>query len=441
MIYLANINLNQNELQNAVLQPLSTPPPNPKLGQIYTNSSTSKIMWYTGSEWKTVGVIVESSSVNGKIKIDGIEMTVYTLPIASDTELGGIKVGAGLTINASGILSTTGGGIADSVDWTGVIGRPTKLSEFENDPAFIDKNVTGLTNYTDTNTLNTELGEKVDKVAGKGLSTEDYTTAEKDKLTGIAAGAEVNVQSDWNQATTGADDFIKNKPTKLSQFTNDSAFLINTANNLTNYYKKTETYTQEEVNTLIGNLQTIQIEVVASLPVTGASNKIYLVNKTPGQTTNLYDEFIWVASTSKYEKIGDTEIDLSTYLTKTGDAKDTTVTFATAGTRVLPLSTEKLSVIVGKVVKYLTDLKTVAFTGSYNDLSNLPPLVKSATSTITTGTLTKSVAYTGVFVNATVIDNTTKELVLCDVIVNASTVVFTIAKSHPNTLNLTVFYI
>lgn len=40
----------------------------------------------------------------------------------------------------------------------------------------------------------------------------NYTTAEKTKLGGIAAGAEVNVQSDWNQADSSADDFIKNKP-------------------------------------------------------------------------------------------------------------------------------------------------------------------------------------------------------------------------------------
>ena len=33
---------------------------------------------------------------------------------------------------------------------------------------------------------------KVDKVSGKGLSTNDYTTAEKNKLSGIASGAEVN---------------------------------------------------------------------------------------------------------------------------------------------------------------------------------------------------------------------------------------------------------
>jgi hypothetical protein len=38
-------------------------------------------------------------------------------------------------------------------------------------------------------TMTTQLAGKVDKVTGKGLSTEDYTTAEKTKLSGIAAGA------------------------------------------------------------------------------------------------------------------------------------------------------------------------------------------------------------------------------------------------------------
>lgn len=59
---------------------------------------------------------------------------------------------------------------------------------------------------------------KVDKVTGKGLSTNDYTDAEKTKLSNIATGAEVNVQSDWNQGDNTQDDFIKNKPTSASGF-------------------------------------------------------------------------------------------------------------------------------------------------------------------------------------------------------------------------------
>lgn len=62
-------------------------------------------------------------------------------------------------------------------------------------------------------TLDSELYRKVDKVTGKGLSTNDFTTALKNKLDGIASGAEVNVQADWNQTNVNADDYIKNKPT------------------------------------------------------------------------------------------------------------------------------------------------------------------------------------------------------------------------------------
>lgn len=57
------------------------------------------------------------------------------------------------------------------------------------------------------------LDGKVSTVNGKGLSTNDYITADKNKLAGIAAGAEVNVQSDWNVTDSTSDAYIKNKPT------------------------------------------------------------------------------------------------------------------------------------------------------------------------------------------------------------------------------------
>ena len=41
----------------------------------------------------------------------------------------------------------------------------------------------------------------------------NFSNNDKDKLDGIASGAQVNVQSDWNQTDNQADDFIKNKPT------------------------------------------------------------------------------------------------------------------------------------------------------------------------------------------------------------------------------------
>ena len=67
--------------------------------------------------------------------------------------------------------------------------------------------------YVATAIANLHLGDTyVAKEEGKGLSTNDYTDAEKEKLAGVQAGAEVNVQSDWNQTDNQKDDFIKNKP-------------------------------------------------------------------------------------------------------------------------------------------------------------------------------------------------------------------------------------
>ncbi len=54
----------------------------------------------------------------------------------------------------------------------------------------IETNTTDITTLKgNVQTLQTNLGNKVDKVTGKGLSTEDYTTTEKNKLAGIEANA------------------------------------------------------------------------------------------------------------------------------------------------------------------------------------------------------------------------------------------------------------
>ena len=117
----------------------------------------------------------------------------YILPIANQTTLGGIKVGAGLSITSEGVLSANGGGTADSVDWENVVGRPTNLSQFTNDTGFItdipseyitetELEAKGyLTEHQDISGLATksELNSKVDKVSGKGLSTNDLTNTLK----------------------------------------------------------------------------------------------------------------------------------------------------------------------------------------------------------------------------------------------------------------------
>ena len=70
--------------------------------------------------------------------------------------------------------------------------------------------------FISVNTMFAELyGNVVFKVAGKGLSSNDFTTPEQTKLTNMIADANKNVQSDFLQADTAADDFIKNQDAAL----------------------------------------------------------------------------------------------------------------------------------------------------------------------------------------------------------------------------------
>ena len=109
-------------------------------------------------------------------------------------------------IGASGIVALIAdavdirgpAGSAGSVDWGDIAGKPVVIAAGATQTEA--KTVISLENVDNTSDVNkpistatqTALDNKVDKVTGKGLSTEDYTTAEKSKLAGIAAGATAN---------------------------------------------------------------------------------------------------------------------------------------------------------------------------------------------------------------------------------------------------------
>ena len=91
--------------------------------------------WLNGKVDKVDGKTLSTNDYTTAEKEKLAGLTNYTLPTASATTLGGVKVGAGLAIN-SGVLSATGGGTADSVDWANVQNRPTKVSQFTNDAGY-----------------------------------------------------------------------------------------------------------------------------------------------------------------------------------------------------------------------------------------------------------------------------------------------------------------
>ena len=104
-------------------------------------------------------------------------------------------------------------------------------------------------------------------------------------------------------------------PTKTSDLTNDSNFITKAVNDLTNYYLKSETYTKQEVNQLIADIPKFTVTIVQELPLIGQPMVLYLVPKD-GESPDIYNEYIWITSSSSYELIGTTAVDLDGYATE-----------------------------------------------------------------------------------------------------------------------------
>jgi len=74
-------------------------------GEMGVESDTGLFKFGDGtSAWSTLpysGVIIAQSSNNGKISVNGSDITVYTLPIAGSSAIGGVKSGGNITVNSS----------------------------------------------------------------------------------------------------------------------------------------------------------------------------------------------------------------------------------------------------------------------------------------------------------------------------------------------------
>lgn len=138
--------------------------------------------------------------------------------------------------------------------------------------------------------VDSKLDTKVDKVSGKQLSTNDYTNDDKTKLAGIAAGAEVNVNADWNAESGDAQ--ILNKPTII-----------------------TEEQVDQKINAAIGSVYKVKGSVANY-------NALPTEDVSIGDVYNLEDtgaNYVATSTTPDWDKLSET-VDLSGYLTKTDAA-------------------------------------------------------------------------------------------------------------------------
>ena len=142
----------------------------------YTTAEKNKLAAITESAdavgySQTSGSSVSGVYEIGKITINGTATTIY----GKDTN------------NTYSAVGTTGNpGLMTAADKTKLDGIATGATKTVVDSALDSSS----TNPVQNKVINTALGNKVDKASGKGLSTNDYTTTEKNKLAGVTESAD-----------------------------------------------------------------------------------------------------------------------------------------------------------------------------------------------------------------------------------------------------------
>lgn len=293
----------------------------------YTSTEKTKLAGIaTGAQANVLeGIQVAGTTITPTNKIANIPAATQSadgVMLGTDKKkLDGVATGAQVnaieTVKRNGTALTITGKVVD-------ISVPTKTSDISNDSGFItiDDVPEGAAGTTTTPKMDgtaavgTETAfargdhvhphdsSKVDKVEGKGLSTNDYTTNEKNKLAGVEVGAQANVVTDASSTGSGAAQTmtVSKGSTDYTTYTKtalDTA--LGTKANASNVYTKTEI---DQKLTGAMNYKGTKA-TVADLPSSGNANgDVWHVTADGG-------EYAW--NGTAWEELG-SAIDLSGYV-------------------------------------------------------------------------------------------------------------------------------
>lgn len=330
----------------------------------------------------------------------------YELPVASATALGGVKVGSGLSIT-NGVLSATGGGTADSVDWSKIQNKPNfanvatsgDYNDLSNKPTI--PSVEGLASEAYVNEkvaaiVIPEVPTKVSELENdKGYLTEHQSLEGYAKTADLAQVAKTGSYNDLIDkptipSTTGlaTETYVDDKiaeidiptvPTKVSAFANDAGYLTE-HQSLIEYAKKTDIpapYT----------LPTASTSTLGGVKVDGNTITIAdgVISAKGGSGSTELDAYIKDASvngnTLTLTKKDDTEVVFTPSGGSGGDGSSYTLPVADMNTlggikvRLEPIKNEQINKI-GTPLIYNEDVLTTAYipkaTVNYPGVVQLP---------------------------------------------------------------------
>ena len=142
----------------------------------------------------------------------------YVLPIASSDLLGGIKIGAGLSINSeTGVVSATGGGVADSVDWNNITSKPETFKPETHQHVSAD--VTDLQGKLDAKADKTAISDMLTKTEASSTyakASHTHTASQVTDLQGkLDAKADKTAISDMLTKTEASSTYAKTSHTHI----------------------------------------------------------------------------------------------------------------------------------------------------------------------------------------------------------------------------------
>lgn len=193
MRFLADINLLQSELQNAVIQVLATNPANGKQGQIYYNSADNLLYRYDGTQWGPVGVVYNQSSATGAVvtglgadgavtttNVTGLTLTGYT-PVESGYVTAGMTMQqAFAALDGAVKNAVAGGGEVNQNAWSKILVKAQSTAATAVAGATAD---TTLSSDAKVDTFTIASGNKWVDINGSGK-----TVTLGHSLSGVTAG-------------------------------------------------------------------------------------------------------------------------------------------------------------------------------------------------------------------------------------------------------------
>ena len=356
MLVLTNLNLNKNEIQNAVIQPLSSPPESPVLGQIYFDTTDNMLKIWDGSKWTDV----EDSDI----------------------------------------------------EWDHIANKPEGL--------VIDESYV----HTDNN----------------------YTTADKNKLTSIAEGAEVNVIDEIKVNGAVVSPVEKSVNITVPTAADDIGAIPATEKGAVNGVAELDATGKVPSTQLPSYVDDVEeYDNQAAFPKTGEAGKIYIAkdtNLTYRWSGTQYVEIsasLALGETSSTAFRGDWgKIAYDHSQLTSGNPHNVSLTDLG-----VTATAEEINGFKDAINRKADadSLAEVATSGDYEDLINKPKKLIVEEGTIATTETTKSVSVTNAKIfNCMVYDSVTFEEVIANIVYNTARtqVTVTVSAAPTNTLNIVV---